>query len=244
MTDKNTTFKLPFVKKEQLSTDTYSFYFERTGDEGKFVPGQYFEMKLRIKNPDERGDTRVFTCSSSPTDKKYLVFTTKIIKSTFKLKLVKLKEGTMVQFKGPWDDLNFDEAEEMPQIFLAGGIGITPFHSIVKYSIAKKLDNRMMLFVSWGSKDEMIFDKFFRDAEKKLSNFIYIPTITHAEEIEDWTGSRGRISERMIKGYIKKVRYARFRMAGPQGLVKAMRELAFQMNVPKDNIIAEVFEGY
>lgn len=244
MADNETPFKIPFLKKERLNSDTYSFYFERNEKSRNFTAGQYFEIKLRIKNPDERGDTHVFTCASSPTEKGYYMITTRIIESTFKNALLKLKPGTLVQFNGPWDDLNFDETEDLPQVFMAGGIGITPFHSIVKYAIDKKLELPMTLFVSWGSREEMLFDDFFRKAETKLKDFRYIPTITHSETLRDWGGETGRISERLVKKYIKKVRNNRFRIAGPQGLVKAMKELCVQMNVPKENIIAEEFEGY
>jgi len=244
MTDNETPFFLPFLKKEKIAEDTYNFYFKRTGKERDFIPGQYYEIKLKIKNPDERGDTRVFTCSSSPTEKNYLMFTTRIIESSFKKAFHDLKKRDMVQFNGPWDDLNFDESEELPQIFLAGGIGVTPFHSIVKYAIDKKLTLPMMLFVSWINPKEMVFDKFFKDAEKRLADFKYIPTITEFDDLKNWKGETGRISERMIKKYFKKVRFARFRISGPPGLVKAMRELCVQMNVPKENIIAEEFEGY
>ncbi len=67
MSDNETPFFLPFDHKEQLTKDTYTFYFKRNGQERDFVPGQYYEIKLDIKNPDERGDSRVFTISSSPT---------------------------------------------------------------------------------------------------------------------------------------------------------------------------------
>ena len=244
MADNDIPFKIPFLKKEQLAPDTYSFYFERNEKSRDFIAGQYFEVKLRIKDPDERGDTHVFTCASSPTEKKYYMITTRIIESTFKKALAKLKPGTMVQFNGPWDDLNFNETEDLPQVFLAGGIGITPFHSIVKYAVDKKLELPMTLFVSWGSIEEMLFDEFFREAENRLKDFRYIPTVTHSEDLKNWKGETGRISERLVKKYIKKVRNNRFRIAGPIGLVKAMKELCVQMNMPKENIIFEEFEGY
>lgn len=244
MEDNEKPFKTLFIKKEKLNFDTYSFYFKRTEKSRDFVAGQYFEIYLPIKNPDERGRDRVFTCCSSPTEKDHYMITTRIIESSFKKELAKLKKGELVRFNGPWDDLNFDEKENLPQVFLAGGIGITPFHSIVKYAIDKKLELPMTLFVSWSSREEMIFDEFFKEAEKRLKDFRYIPTITHSEELKNWNGETGRISERLIKKYIKKVRNNRFRIAGPPGLVKAMKELCVQMNVPKENIIAEEFEGY
>lgn len=244
MEDNEKPFKVPFIKKEQLTKDTYSFYFKRTKESRDFVAGQYFEIYLPHKNADERGQDRVFTCCSSPTEKDHYMITTRIIESSFKKELAKLKKGDLVRFNGPWDDLNFDESETLPQVFLAGGIGITPFHSIVKYAIDKKLTLPITLFVSWKSHDEMIFDDFFRNAEKKLDNFRYVPTITDDEGLKNWSGETGRISERLIKKYIPKVRNNRFRIAGPPGLVKAMKELCVQMNVSKENTIAEEFEGY
>lgn len=244
MEENDKPFISKFIKKVKLTDDTYSFYFKRGKNSRDFVPGQYFELKIDIKNPDERGNTHVFTCASSPTEKDYYMITTRVIESTFKMALSNLKKGDTVEFTGPWDDLNFDESEILPQVFLAGGIGITPFHSIVKYAVDKKLDLSMTLFVSWGSRGEVLYDEFFREAEQKLKDFRYIPTITHLDNIKDWNGETGRISERLVKKYINKVRNNKFRIAGPAALVKAMRELCVQMNVSKENIVSEEFEGY
>lgn len=244
--DNESPFFLPFVKKEQLTKDTYSFYFKRTGEERDFIPGQYYEMKLEIPNPDERGDSRVFTISSSPTEKEYIIITTRIIQSSFKLALNSLVHGQMVQFKGPWDDLNFDKKDAFPRVFLAGGIGITPYHSIVKYAIDKNLKTPMILFVSWKNRDEMIFDDFFRDANNHLENFSYIPTLTEEESLslDEWDGEKGRINEGMIKKYVYDISKSKYYFAGPPAMVKALKETVERMGVRKENIIAEEFEGY
>lgn len=240
MEDNDKPFKIPFIKKEKLNSDTYSFYFKRTEKSRDFVAGQYFEIYLPIKNPDERGRDRVFTCCSSPTEKDHYMITTRIIESSFKKELVKLKKGELVRFNGPWDDLNFDEKEKSSQVFLAGGIGITPFHSITKYMIDKKLNLPTVLFVSWKKKENMVFDDFFRKAEKTLPNFKYIPTLTD----EKWKEETGRIDEKMIKKYVKDIKNSRYRIAGPPAMVKALKETVKGLGVSKGNIIAEEFEGY
>lgn len=240
MEDNDKPFKIPFIKKEKLNSDTYSFYFKRTEKSRDFVAGQYFEIYLPIKNPDERGRDRVFTCCSSPTEKDHYMITTRIIESSFKKELVKLKKGELVRFNGPWDDLNFDEKEKSSQVFLAGGIGITPFHSITKYMIDKKLNLPTVLFVSWKKKENMVFDDFFRKAEKTLPNFKYIPTFTD----EKWKEETGRIDEKMIKKYVKDIKNSRYRIAGPPAMVKALKETVKGLGVSKENIIAEEFEGY
>lgn len=246
MSDADQPFFLPFVKKEKLNKDTYTFYFKRTGKERDFVPGQYCEIKLAHKNADERGDSRVFTISSPPTNKEFITITTRIIQSTFKLRLDSLKLNEMVQFDGPWDDLNFDEKDVSPHVFLAGGIGITPYHSIVQYAIDQKIDTPITLFVSWKKMDEMVFDEFFRKAESSLENFTYIPTLTDEEDIamDTWDSENGRINEIMIKKYVQDITNSKYYISGPQVMVNALKQTVVDMGVSKDNIIAEEFEGY
>lgn len=237
-------FFLPFLKKEQLTSDCYTFYFKRNGAEKEFTPGQYFEIKLDIKDADERGDARVFTISSSPTDREFFTITTRIIQSSFKLRLAELKTDEMVQFTGPWNDLNFDEKDASPHVFLAGGIGITPYHSIVKYAIEKKLATPMALFVSWKNKDEMIFDDFFRQANNHLDNFSYIPTLTDEENLSDWDGEKGRINEEMLKKYVYDIKNSKYYFSGPPAMVSSLKQTVKDMGVSPEKIIAEEFEGY
>lgn len=246
MSDNEKPFFLPFVKKEQLTKDVFTFYFKRTGDERPFVPGQYYEIKLEIKNPDERGTDRVFTISSSPTDREFITITTRIIQSSFKLRLAQLKEGEMVQFNGPWDDLNFDEKDASPHIFFAGGIGVTPYHSIVKYAIDKQITTPMILFASWKNRSEMVFDEFFRNANNHLENFSYVPTLTDEENLNagEWDGELGRVNAEMIKKYVYDISGSKYYFAGPQVMVNALKQTVIDMGVSKDRIIAEEFEGY
>lgn len=239
-------FSLPFYKKERLTTDCYTFYFQRNGSERTFIPGQYYEMKLSHKNMDERGDSRVFTISSSPTNKEFITITTRIIQSSFKMQLGNLKSGTMVQFDGPWDDLNFDENDTSPHVFIAGGIGITPYHSIISYCLNKGIQTRMTLFASWKNYDEMIFDEFFRSAEEKLPNFLYVPTFTDEDEVSTdiWDGEIGRIDENMVRKYVDNFTEAKYYFSGPPAMIKALQETVLNMGVKKEKIIAEEFEGY
>ncbi len=239
-------FFLPFVKKEELTKDTFTFYFQRNGAERDFVSGQTYEMKLPHKNTDERGDDRVFTISSSPTNKDHITITTRIIQSSFKFRLSSMNVGDMVQFTGPWDDLNFDPLDTSPHIFLAGGIGVTPYHSIIQYSLDTGIQTPMTLFVSWKNQTEMIFDDFFRKAEEKLQRFIYIPTLTEDESMETdmWDGEKGRIDEKMIKTYVENVTKGKYFFAGPPGMAKGLKEVVVGMGVSKEKLLAEEFEGY
>lgn len=243
--ENETPFFLPLLKKEKLTSDCYSFFFKRNGDERDFTPGQYFEIKLKIKNPDDRGDTRVFTVASSPTEREYFMITTRIIKSSFKIALNNLQIGETAEFNGPWNDLNFDEGEIMPSVFLAGGIGVTPFHSIVKYVTNKNLKNQMILFASWKKREEIVFHKFFVDANNHLENFVYVPILTEENlDKSNWNGETGRISQEMIRKYVYDFLNSKYFIAGPPPMVKALKQMVIDMNISKENIISEDFEGY
>lgn len=239
------TFLLPFDKKEQLTKDTFTFYFKRNGSEKPFIPGQYYEMTLPHDNMDERGDARVFTISSSPTNLDYVTVTTRILKSSFKRTLANLRQGEMVKFGGPWDDLNYDDSDNSPHVFFAGGIGITPYHSIVEYVQDKNIETSMILFVSWKTRDEMIFDEFFRNANNHLAKFTYVPTLTEENpDKSEWDGELGRIDENMIKKYVSEISVSKYYFSGPPAMVNALKNTVSGMGVPKEKIIFEEFEGY
>jgi len=240
----NKFFFLPLIKKVQLTNEVWSFYFKRTGEEPDFKPGQYYEMKLDIKNPDERGDSRVFTICSSPTEKEYVMFTTKIIESSFKKTLLNLSLGTIVQFDGPWDDLDVNLDDPSPKIFFAGGIGITPFHSILKYCVDSNLNLPIILFASWQMRSDVLFHEFFRETEEKLSAFTYVPTISQEQEDFDWNGERGRIDQSVIERHVVKKDLATYYIVGPERFLKGIEEILLGMRISQEKIFAESFSGY
>ena len=161
------------------------------------------------------------------------------------MRLAELQPGEQVQFDGPWNDLNFDEHDKSPHVFLAGGIGITPYHSIVKYAMEKNLDTQMILFVSWKNREEMIFDDFFRNTNNHMDNFSYVPTLTEESlSPSEWDGEIGRINEEMIKKYVSELNASKYFFSGPPAMVTALKETVKGMGVPSEKIIFEEFEGY
>lgn len=234
-------YYLTFIKKEKVSKDAYSFYFTRAFD---FLPGQYIRMTLDIENPDERGMPRSFTISSSPLED-YITITTRIIQSSFKKKLESLIPGTKVKFFGPMGSFLFNKEDKTPRVFLAGGIGITPFHSMITYANAKKLAIPVTLFVSFSAVDEVIFKEELEEISKNNPNIKIIYTITYLEDPKDnWKGETGRISESLIKKYIPNVSTPIYYIAGPPKMVEAMVRIVKNMGVSDEKIKTENFIGY
>lgn len=94
-------FILPFLKREKLTKDIFGFYFDTGQTEFAFLSGQYVQMTLGHEGTDERGSSRYFTIASSPTEKRHMMITTRVGKSSFKKALFHLRQGDIVTFFGP-----------------------------------------------------------------------------------------------------------------------------------------------
>lgn len=238
-------FNLFFIRKEKIARDTYSFYFDLKQEKDfYFTAGQYIRMLLDIENPDDRGSSRFFTISSSPLEKDYLTITTKIIKSSFKNKLLELNSGDSAKFYGPMGSFVLNENIGDERVFLAGGIGITPFHSMIKYAYKKNLSIPLTLFVSFSGAEDVIFYKELSEIASKNPNIKVIYTITHAQENSNWRGETGRISEEMLKKYIKDINKPLYYIVGPPSMVVGMEDMVSKMGIPNEKIFIENFTGY
>ncbi len=240
-------FELPFVRYEQLTKDTFTFYFDRIKrgslEKFDFSAGQYIRITLPIENPDERGTSRYFTISSSPTDLEYLTITTKIIQSSFKLKFKSLVENERVSFFGPLGSMFVSENDQDGIVFLAGGIGITPAHSMLRYIDSKKININFTLIVSFSFKDEVIFYEELKQIESRNLTVKVIYSLTKEENLYS-EFEKGRINEEMIKKYTQESLSSKYFIAGPPGMNEKMSKLASDMGIPTEKIVIENFTGY
>jgi ferredoxin-NADP reductase len=268
-------FTLPFVKKEQIAKDAWMFSFDRSEERGfTFLPGQYIRMTLDLPLPDERGNGRFFSITSSPLDSHFLSIATRISQSVFKKTLINLSLGTQVKFFGPTGKFILNEEEKRPLIFLAGGIGITPFRSMIIYAAEKNLSLPITLFASFSVVEEMVFYKELTEISTDHQNLKVIYTITKLEQIlssweanqiqnrnespqgtkenftfqarvrEKWSGETGRINADMIEKYCPDFMDSVFYISGPPAMVDAMQSIVKDMGVADEQVKLEKFMGY
>src|SRR3989337_2125381 len=150
--------KLTLLEKKDEAKGTKSFFWE-TEKPVSYLPGQFFYFTLpSLKYPDPRGATRHFTLSSSPTEGENLRSTTRIREeSGYKKTLNELPLGSVIEGEGPNGKFLLDENEKGPFVFLAGGIGITPFRSMMKFATDKKLSVPIQLIYSNSIPEEIAF---------------------------------------------------------------------------------------
>jgi ferredoxin-NADP reductase len=238
--------KLTLVRKLDEAKGTKSFFWEPEKPVN-YIAGQYFYFTIpRLKYPDPRGNTRHFTLSSSPSEGNLLRNTTRIRKeSGYKRTLNELEIGSLIDGEGPNGTFILDEKEESPQVFLAGGIGITPFRSILKYAFDKKLKTPIQLIFSNSIPEEIAFRKELESLAKYWPNFKLDMTITKPEETkEPWNGLIGRIDENLLKRVVPDFPTKTFWVCGPPVMVDAMEATLGKLGLSSGKVLSEKFTGY
>jgi ferredoxin-NADP reductase/nitrite reductase/ring-hydroxylating ferredoxin subunit len=235
------------LSKEQVKgTDMMNFKLSRGGLD--FKPGQFAFFKLDGVSDDPKGPIRHFSIASSPTEQDYLMISTRIRSSPYKQRLAALENGTTIQTWGPQGE--FVLQEDKPAVFLSGGIGVTPFRSMVKYATDKKLPTKIVMFDSNRNEQNILYKEEFDRWAEQNKNFQAIYTITDEEKNEsskEWKGELGRINKEMVEKYLNKEQLdtSVFYICGPPGMLNAMQDLLKKdLNIPKERIKVEEFTGY
>lgn len=227
-------FSLPFLKKEQLTHNVYSFYFDRsTNDKFAFQAGQYMRVLLEFNEHDMRGRSRLLSISSSPHEKESLRFTLKIDAdpSPFKKKLLSLEKGEEVNFWGPLGNFVLPSEKKSELVFISLGIGITPFRSILLS--AKDYPSPITLLSFFRNKEDEVFYDELKSLESNNISINYLTTSIH-----------GRLTEKIIKKQINKVEEPLYYISGPTNGVETIAEMLEEMGVAKEQLKKEQFTGY
>ncbi len=205
-----------------------------------YTPGQYTELAIPHDHPDDRGEKHWFTLSSAP-GYDLVSITTKYAgddkSSTFKRTLFSLQPGTEVALAEAMGDFVMPKDMSIPLIFVAGGIGITPFHSMAEW-LADHHEQRSVTFIyGVNSENEIVFEPTFRKAG-------ITPMVVVSGPSESWGGERGRLSAEMILGLAKPAANALIYMSGPEPMIEALEKDVLARGVAKTQLVTDFFPGY
>lgn len=238
-------------KVKHEGTDIMSFKFFRKDDKNylNYKAGQYSIVDLGTKQ-DAKGPTREFTIASSPTEKDVILISTRIRDTPFKQKLSKLEKGTPVKITGPEGDFVLPEDYSNRVVFLSGGIGVTPFRSMIGYATDKQLPLKITMFDSNRNQANILYKDEFDSWAQLNKNVEIIYTITEEGEKSPstgWKGETGFIDKQMLLKYLTKQELSRsiFYLCGPPAMLNAMYKLLVkEIKVPDEKIKTEEFSGY
>lgn len=232
--------------KEKISTSpqTVDFVFEPTSAI-RYKPGQYMEFTLANESPDDRGNRRTFTLASSPTEST-LRIGAKFYEpgSTFKKGLLQQEPGSEIAAGQLAGDFTLPDDTDRKLAFIAGGIGVTPFRSMVKYMLDTSEKRDVCLLYSERQPTGFVYRDVFDAAQASgIARVIY--DISDPQAVPtDWTGESGSIKVEMIVRCMPDYRERIFYISGPHPMVVATTDVLRQLGVPRYQIKTDHFSGY
>jgi ferredoxin-NADP reductase len=235
---------LKLKERKKIGTDTFNFVFQKDKN-FHFQPGQYMEWTLKHRSPDTRGNRRYFTIASSPTEEEiHLGVKFYPEPSSFKNRLLALPIGEEIVAAQRSGDFVLPKKQEQGLVFIAGGIGITPFRSMIQYLLDKHEKREITLFYSNKKISDISYKEVFDKAQAELGiKTIY--TITDKDEkILDVSMQNKSIDSEMIQKEVPQYLNKTFYISGPHGMVNAFENTLKSMGVHRKNIKIDFFPGF
>lgn len=234
---------LKFKEKIQLAPTIYEFVFAHA-NKFNFTPGQYLEWTLPHDKSDSRGVRRYFTISSAPGEED-LKLGIKIIpdkSSSFKKTLLNLQPGTILAADQLSGDFVLPKDISKKLVFVAGGIGVTPFRSMIKNMVESKIKRDIVLFYSAADAKEFVYKDIFKEALDLGLKVVYV----HGgkEVPADWQGETGFLNEVMIKKYVPDFKERTYYLSGPVAMVNNYKGLFRTLGVGTNSIVTDYFPGF
>ncbi|HXY09662.1 MAG TPA: FAD-dependent oxidoreductase [Terriglobales bacterium] len=232
------------LNRVEVAHDTMAFHFEKPMG-FDFKPGQ--SADLTLMNPpetDTEGNTRTFSIASAPFENQ-LMFATRMRDTAFKRSLKKVAIGTIVTMDSAMGSFTLHKNPAKAAVFLAGGIGITPFFSIVRQAEHDHASHKLYLFCSNRRPEDTPFLDSLQELEKSNPNFKLICTMTDmAKSTQEWKGETGLVDKEMLSRHLTTLQGPIYYIAGPPAMVAGVRKMLVAANVDEDDIRAEDFAGY
>ena len=234
---------LKLKRKRKMSSNIADFVF-RPSQRLVFKPGQYMEFTLAHRKPDSRGNRRFFTLASSPTEESlHLGVRFYADSSSFKKSLYNIDGRTTMMAGQIAGDFTLPDDPEQKLVFIAGGIGITPFRSMLKYLLDMRQPRDIVLFYTNKTANEIVYQDILSEAQTRLGIRVFY-TLTDTKALpRNWRGLVGRIHEGTILRAIPDYQERTYYISGPPDMVRAFEHILKNMGVKQNQIKKDFFPG-
>jgi ferredoxin-NADP reductase len=208
----------------------------------EYRPGAYFWVELPDRgHQDEKGLRRHITLVTSPTEKGVVGLATRLRDTAFKRTLAELEVGDEVEVEEPKGSFALPEDTGVEYVFLAGGIGITPFRSMLRYIADTGAPYRVTLVYSNPTREVTAFLDELEELAQRIDGLRMLLTMT---DDPDWGGDTRRLTADVVDELVGGLEGKTFLIAGPPAMVEDVSTSLFDAGVPEDRVLANTFSGY
>jgi ferredoxin-NADP reductase len=232
------TYEVRLEGREPVAEGTAAFHFEKPAGFA-FKPGQAIEVIL-----GDAAGRHAFSIVSAPFQDE-LVVATRIRDTAFKQTLNALPVGATVTLDGPFGSLGLHRDRARPAVFIAGGIGITPFMSILRQAARDGWPQRLWLFYSNRRPEDAAFLAELQQFEQQSDHFRLVATMTQmSKSARPWAGETRKVDAELLKRCVGELAGPIYYVVGPPAMVGAMQGTLSQAGIAEDDIRSEEFYGY
>lgn len=225
-----------FDHQEDIAGHIKSFWFKPERPL-RYIAGQFTQLQLPLSNPDARGDKHWFTLSSSPSEP-LVGITTKFTPeagSSFKQALLDLQPGDPVLLAEPMGDFVLPKDPTIPLLFVAGGIGVTPIRSIIRWLHDTNEQRSVHLLYSVRKTHELAFRDLFEMYDMTLT-----PIVTEPDP--SWQGQSMPLTSDQIMQLAGP--HHLVYLSGPEPMVETFVDELRGQGFPHHRLITDYFSGY
>jgi len=234
--------ELKLKEKIIVAHNTVVFNFGKVHD-FKFIPGQYLEWTLPHKGADSRGNRRYFSLSSSVNEEIQIAVRFHEPASSYKKAMLAMQSGDQIIAASLAGDFVMPGNINEPLVFVAGGIGVAPFRSIIQHVIDFNLKVDIYLLYSNRSADEIAFKEIFDRAGQFGVKTIYSLTDTKNLQL-GWRGETGHFDTNMLSRDVPDYKNRTFYVSGPSNMVLSMEKTLKELGISRRKIKSDYFPGY
>lgn len=237
-----TTYDATLTSRQDVAEGTTAFHFSRPGG-FDYKPGQAIDLILPMPGGPE-GERHTFSIVSAPFEDE-LCITTRMRDSGYKRMLKSLSSGAAVKIEGPFGSLVLHNKLSRAAVFIAGGIGITPFMSMLRNAAHTASQQQLLLLYSNRRPEDAAFLQELGQLEQKNPQFHMLATMTQMSGSgQQWAGAVSMLDANMVKRAIADLPEPVVYLAGPPAMVAALRLVLNNAGIDDDDIRTEEFYGY
>lgn len=237
-------FETSVLEVTRRTSDIKTFRLDARGQANvQYEAGQYFFVTIRIEGQEA---LHTFSLSSSPTEtavKGYLEFTKRITTSDYSRALDRMKPGDWARLRGAAGDFTLPPAGQR-LCFLSGGIGITPFRSMLRYIADRQLDYDIVLLYGNNSWDDIAFREELQEIGDSHKGIKVEYVLSGPDVPPGWRGKKGRITGELVTELVPDYLQRMFYASGPFPMVVALEQQLAAIEVPASQIRHDYFPGY
>jgi ferredoxin-NADP reductase len=207
-----------------------------------YRPGSYFWVELPNRGlDDEKGLRRHISLVTSPTEEGVVGLATRLRDTAFKQTLAELEVGDEVEVEEPKGSFLLPEETGGEYVFVAGGIGITVFRSMLRYIADEGLPYRITLVYSNRDSESAAFRDELEELERRIDGLRVVLVMTDEEE---WEGERRRLDADVLGELVGGLEGKQFLVAGPPEMAQAVADSLLSAGLPEERVLADKFSGY